>query len=343
MQISILLFWDNLRKLDVIDFVLFYFHICIKRKAMLIEYNFAEDLLEEIDDQLDQYQEDNEIKFSNSSPTSKRTNFESLIKLNEFSFPVFTRSSSNQIIIARYFFEIEAARWEKEKSEFVEQGKEKAIEKLINSEFFSYRETIFIAIQTKISNLINEYSRVFEATKETNFLFGIEDEEKILVNHQNKYMKVLNSNDQQMQIIEGIWLNKEISDLVTKIYLRFISLRLKLLNPVPVEFEEAPKQNLAKIIWNGDQRDLLELFVELEYKGWIEEPKPGDRNKTAKAICNLFDLSLTKRTKENRVVESFYQIYKGDLNGVTKKREYDAVLKSIHKRSFCEIRENSKV
>lgn len=303
---------------------------------MIIEYNFANDLLEKIEKELVKYDDKNKIQVIKQFSIGKSANLEWMNKSQDFSFPINSSGSTEIIQITKEFYELLVNGWKVKHPELVKNGIPAKIESMMESDFPD--ETIHSAIYDKVSRLIYQYDEVLKCTKETNGLFGIEDEEKILSIHLNKYNEILSSDFKQIEFLYGITLNKNISDLILKIYIRFINLRLEMLNPKITQFAERKTEITPKILWKGSQRDLCELFIELQEKDWINEFEWGERNKIAQSICNLFDLTLTKKKEKSNVENSFYQILKGTHNPKTKKREYDEVLGKENDRKFKEMK-----
>lgn len=304
---------------------------------MIIEINFANDLLEKIEGELINYENQNKIELRKYS-LGRKKDFDWINKNQEFSLPINSSGATEIIQLTSDYYENLVNSWVKKHPELVEKGVEATIKSSMESD--SPDETIHIAICDKISNLIYQYNLVLEVTKEANGLFGIEDEEKILLIHLNKYREILSSDVKQIDFLYGITLNKKISDLILEIYVRFINERLKMINPKLSQIDTNHKEKATKILWKGSQKDLCELFIELQEKGWIDEFKWGERNKIANSICNLFDLTLTKKRENSDVVNSFYQILKGIHNPKTKKREYIEILGSENDRKFIEIKKN---
>lgn len=305
---------------------------------MIIENNFASDILEKIEEELNLYENHREIEFKDYSILKMNPNFELIRNTQYYSLPIFSSGAKELIQITREFYEILTSNWEKEHPKLVINGLQETINSNMKNDFPC--DTIYSAIFRKISNLVDSYDMVLKATRESNQLFGIKEEEKILLIHLNKYDKIINSDSEQINIIQGITLNKKISDLVLEIYIRFIERRLKMLKPEYPKLNTKRNGELTKILWKGGQKDLLELIVELQEKGWIEKFKYGEINKMAKSICNLFDLSLTKKNEESDPCKSFYQILKGVNNKKTKIREYDEILGDLRERKFEKIKEN---
>lgn len=303
---------------------------------MIIEYNFANDLLEKIEEELISYESKNGIQIIKRFSISKSANLEWMRKSQDYSFPINTSGSTEIIQITKEYYELLVNGWQEKHPELVKKGIVETVKSTMESDF--PEETIHSAIYDKVSKLIYQYDEVLKCTKETNRLFGIEDEEKILLIHLNRYNEILSSDFKQIEFLHGITLNKKISDLILKIYIRFINLRLKMLNPKITQIEERKTEIATKILWKGSQRDLCELFIELQEKKWIDEFEWGERNKIAQSICNLFDLTLTKKNKNSNVENSFYQILKGTHNPKTKKREYDVVLGKESDRKFNKIK-----
>ncbi|MEP1490077.1 MAG: hypothetical protein ABJK28_16785 [Algibacter sp.] len=303
---------------------------------MIIEFNFANDLLEKIEEELINYDNKNKIQVIKRFSINKSANIEWIRKSQDFSFPINSSGSTEIIQITKEFYEILVNGWKEKHPELVKNGISETIQSMMESDFPD--ETIHSSIYDKVSRLIYQYDEVLKYTKETNGLFGIEDEEKILLIHLNKYTEILSSDFKQIDFLHGITLNKKISDLILKIYIRFINLRLNMLNPKITQIKERKAEIATKILWKGNQRDLCELFIELQEKKWIDDFEWGERNKIAQSICNLFDLTLTKKNKNSNVENSFYQILKGTHNPKTKKREYDEVLGKESDRKFNKIK-----
>lgn len=80
----------------------------------------------------------------------------------------------------------------------------------------------------------------------------------------------------------------------------------------------------SKIHWNGTQKELAELFIELYEKGWIDSLKH-------KTIQNCF-------TKSNTI----YQILKPIQDNKTKEKTYEGVYTKRYKAQFSEIKECTK-
>lgn len=307
---------------------------------MIIEYDFAQDLLEDIETELTTYDHEIGINISKGSAPSRSNNFEWIYNSQSYCLPIYSRNSTDIIQLDQYYFEIFFNGIKDKQPKLVAKG----IEATIESELKNCvpPSTIYTAISDKVSKLVFQYDKVLETTRENNNLFGIQEEEKILKNHLNKYNELLRSPSKQIEFLRGIVLNKKISDLILMIYIRFVNKRLNMLNPVVMPFNEPTPtaKELPKVIWYGSQKELCELFVELQRKGWMEKIQYGKINKTAKAICNLFDLTLTQKDHHSDLENSFYQILKGKNNPKTKQRAYDEIFGEHYHSKFDKIIQN---
>lgn len=100
-------------------------------------------------------------------------------------------------------------------------------------------------------------------------------------------------------------------------------------------------KTLKKLIWIGTQKELGELFIELMNKGFVKEIDMGayELNQIAENICNLFDLTSSKKSKNSDELKSFYQILKGEpdpKNSV--KRVYPQIYTARYQRKFERIK-----
>lgn len=307
---------------------------------MIIEYNFAQDLLEEIDEQLLLLEEQGIIQKNSASIAKLKPDFQRMRKVQNYSLPISSVEATDIVAISRIYYEISMSNWEEDHPTLIRKGLSETINSSFETSFPS--EAIGTAIYDKISRLVLEYDLVIQSTIESNGLFGIEDETKILLIHLNKYQEILSSHTEQIDLFKGLTLNKTISDLILKIYIRFINRRLKILNPELPRIEKNKKSQVQKIRWEGSQKNLCELFVVLQEKGWIEEFRYGDISKMAKSICSLFDLTLTKKNPQSDPEASFYQILKGTHNHETRKRGYNKTIGPLEQRKFNEIKENRR-
>lgn len=106
--------------------------------------------------------------------------------------------------------------------------------------------------------------------------------------------------------------------------------------------EATGKQKLkptSQIIWKGEKEHLVELFIELEKKGWIDPPFNYSQTlkKVVENIYNLFDVTLTEGKKGKKPKDpfnSFYQTFKGE-NRIK-------ISKDKKSKSFSDIKPNSR-
>lgn len=301
---------------------------------MIIPSDFADDLLDKIDEIIFDHYEKDQIGYNEK--IRPKVDLDWVSKSMKFSLPSSIQEAASSIYVTWHYYQVLVHGTVEQHPDFLSGTFEETVESTIKDNYLE--ETIQWAIRDKIHRLVFEYDKVLEATKESNFLFGINDEEKILKIHLNRYLEVLGSDLQQISIFPGIGVTKEISDLVLKIYVRFIELRLQMLHPETQMITPTDRGKSKKITWKGTQKELLELFVELQDKGWIDEIEFGDKAKVSHSICNLFDLTPTQKKESSDVENSFYQILKGKWNHDEKRHEYS--LPAENKRRFDLIKPN---
>lgn len=304
---------------------------------MILNRNFALELREEIEGHLYELENKKSIVFSNRSLRKHNLdlgNYHESLKWS-LSTEVYGASSINSI--SKSYYEIVTCKWEKEHPKLVLEGIDKTVDKLMDGAKEKPADSIMTAIDEKIDSLIYSYDKVLKMTQKTSAAF-LEDEEKFLINLYNWYSNIIESDAMQVDHIEGIWLSKKLSDLVTRIYMKFIDIRLNMLNPEIIQGKiiSRPEKNV-KLKWNGNQKQLLALVVELAQKKWIDPIEYGQFKKTSDAICDLFDLSMTQKNPKTDYRNSFYQILKGEFNKEKKKREYKSIENNPNKNPFGTI------
>ncbi len=306
---------------------------------MIIEYDFAQDLLQAIEQELENADKTGVIRTALDFPKVKTDDIERLFDAQNFCLPLFTRDSTEIVQISNYFYEIFFNGIQHKHPELAQDNISEAISDMMGKNRAA--SLIYTAIYGKINNLVFNYREVLRVTIAEDNLIGIHDEERLLLGHLNKYHQLLQSEEKQIDLLRGIILNKKISDLVLKIYIRFINLRLQILKPQRPEniSQNNIKTDFEKFIWKGNQKQLCELFVMLQEKGWIEEIRYGKINKAAKAICSTFDLTLTQKDASTDIENSFYQILKGKIDPDTKKRTYEDIFGMQYEFSFKGIRD----
>ncbi len=102
-------------------------------------------------------------------------------------------------------------------------------------------------------------------------------------------------------------------------------------NSVSPEFQN-------KIIWNGTQQQLCELFLKLKDNKWIEDFEKGNLKLFVSTLCNLFDIKKTKKKDTSDEITSLYQIFKGEINDENK--TYPFLEKPRYKKVIEEINKN---
>lgn len=306
---------------------------------MFLNLDFGREALNEIALALDKLNTENKITKEKFKP-QKHFNYKYVYESNQYCLPFGTRNPISYCRLDRLYFEI-FYNAEKDNHPFlISEGIEKAIDDHYND--CDPQLIISDHLFEWVTTLVLNYNKVLEVTKQRDWFQGIYDEEKLIINHMNRYSQILRSDNLQIDLCKGLLISKEISDMFLKILLLFLNERLKLLNPSVQDFKDSStkKRSSYRFIWNGEQKELCELIVELQQKGWIDEPAYGDLNSAGQAICNLFDLSKTKKNEKTNPINSFCQIYKGDINRRTNAREYKNIFKETYSKKFSKIELN---
>ncbi len=105
---------------------------------------------------------------------------------------------------------------------------------------------------------------------------------------------------------------------------------------------ESKNKPLRKLTWNGTQKNLAELFLELEKKGWIEKIETGQRAKICESIEAIFDLSQTKKSKDTNSLKSFIEIMTPFFDDRTKETSFPKVFSERYKKQFENIKSAKK-
>ena len=71
----------------------------------------------------------------------------------------------------------------------------------------------------------------------------------------------------------------------------------------------APFNTTKKIKWKGSLKQLAELTVQLEAKGYIEFDVFGELKSNVKALASFYDLSHTKKDSDSNSIESLYKLF----------------------------------
>lgn len=182
--------------------------------------------------------------------------------------------------------------------------------------------------------------------KKNSYLFPCCDDEAIILQSLiNYYSEVINSPDKQINFFSSdLQLNKTISDLLALGIVKIMEKTLEFKRPKGqnTSINKLPEHNKIderhKLIWLGKQKELLELIIELQEKGWINEIPTGSIKKAADSICRLFDLTGTKKSDDTDEVKSFEQNLKGEM--IDGKRVFDNIFGKRYHRKFNHIKKN---
>lgn len=197
-------------------------------------------------------------------------------------------------------------------------------------------------IDERLHNLIFEFAQCLDKTKAEYYFAGISDIKLIIKKLLNHYVNILNDEKIQLSVIDGLVLTKELSDSLTEIYIEFLEDKLAMLDidnvyikkTIPVTIKEE-----YKFKWKGKQQDILELFVELQNKNWINNLDENSLFKTAELLCKTFDFSDSQKKEGKSPVSSIYQLLKGEFDN--KKNRIYCFDKDGYKRKFDEIIESN--
>lgn len=309
-----------------------------------MESFIGDEIINSIETRLHELNDHEPIQIFGKSYNFKGIDYDFIQETNHFCLPNSVRPAITENRVDRFYFEIFFNAIKKEHPDLVRNGIEATIEKELANCYPP--QTLLIAITDMINNLRFNWRKVIEVTKNRDY-FGIDDEEKIVINHLNRYNEVLNSKEYQIEIVQGLIYSKEISDLFLQLLIRLLENRLNVLNPELVNNKQqfAKEQNLGagqfQFFWNGTQNELLELFVTLQEKGWINQIPKGRITLAAKSITRLFDIAATRKSTTSDPVNSFSQILKGEINN-DQKRDYTTCFGMNYEYKFSSIKESSK-
>jgi hypothetical protein len=178
------------------------------------------------------------------------------------------------------------------------------------------RELISSMIHEKIMNLSFEFEKALKWARTSYVFAGITDNVVILRNLLNLYQNVRRQEAFQLAHFSGMNLPKEVSDLMTDIYIIYLTDRLAMMEIKTVKTDQTitPIQEQGtQLKWHGKQQQLVELYLMLEQKGWVTNNELS-KKKVAALLCQLFDISDTKRKEDSNSVESIYQLIKGQTD-----------------------------
>jgi hypothetical protein len=179
----------------------------------------------------------------------------------------------------------------------------------------SRRQLVSDMIDEKLMNLYYEFELTLKRARKSYYFAGITDNATIIRNVLNLYQSVRKDESLQISHLGNIKLHKSISDIITDIYINFLSDRLAMLELKEVHGGQlmATINDDAKLKWNGKQQHLAELFLLLEKKGWISKNELS-KKRVATLLCQFFDLTDTKKRTNSNSVESIYQLLKGETD-----------------------------
>ncbi len=260
------------------------------------------------------------------------------------SFPYDIRSASENIIITLYVTELNYLVGEcNEEDSNLSTGIINDIKnsrKSVEVDNDGDKCTIYDYLITYFQSLVYNYDKFIENVKKYHFFYNIDNEQIILKNLLTIYKSVLNNSSTQIDLINGITLTKELSDHLLKMLVDFIEQRLSVLNPNEYFVNQNKINQILPLIeavkWNGTQQNLIELFLELIDKKWINEIESGKRRQFAKTLHQIFDIESTKKNDDSNSELSIYQKLKGELNG--KIRTYPFLENENYRRNFNDIK-----
>lgn len=125
-------------------------------------------------------------------------------------------------------------------------------------------------------------------------------------------------------------------------YIPFLKEEIKRIRQEEIKIARSPENSaiLKKLKWNGSQKNLAELILELQNKGWILEIQLNDLKEQVNTICSLFDITETQKKKDSNPIQSLYQILKGEKTN--DKREYTKIYSQRYKKNFDTIKKCAK-
>ena len=104
-----------------------------------------------------------------------------------------------------------------------------------------------------------------------------------------------------------------------------------------IEVQPTGTKPPKKLKWLATQRDLAQLLITLQEKGYVAPIEDGDNASVCRNICNLFDLSETQKGENTDPVHSFTQIMKKDTDPITYQVTYPRAFSKKKKSVFADI------
>ena len=130
-------------------------------------------------------------------------------------------------------------------------------------------ETVDYFIEEFFNKLVFHFDKFIENAKKFPFFLGIDDEETILLNLIKHYKSTLLNESIQIDFFWALQLPKKINDQLILLLLEHLEQRIAILNIKVTDIVFENKSSFSpefqnKIIWNGSQQQLYELFLKLK-------------------------------------------------------------------------------
>lgn len=204
-------------------------------------------------------------------------------------------------------------------------------------------ETVECFIDEFFNKLVFHFDKFIETSKKFPFFLGINDEQIILLNLIKHYKSTLSNESIQIDFFWAIQLPKKINDQLLLLLIEYLEQRVAILNIKTTDIIFENKNSVFpefqnKIIWNGNQQQLCELFLKLKENKWIEDFEQGNLKLFVSSLGNLFDIKKTKKKDTSDEITSLYQIFKGEI--IDGKKIYPFLEKSRYKKVIKEINKN---
>lgn len=161
-------------------------------------------------------------------------------------------------------------------------------------------ETVECFIDEFFSKLVFHFDKFIESSKKFPFFLGITDEQIILLNLIKHYNSTLLNESIQIDFFWAIQLPKKINDQLLLLLIEYLEQRVAILNVKTTDIIFENKNSVSpefqnKIIWNGTQQQLCELFLKLKEYNWIENFEEGNLKLFVSSLCNLFDIKKPRK------------------------------------------------
>lgn len=204
-------------------------------------------------------------------------------------------------------------------------------------------EAVECFIDQFFNRLVFRFDKFIESSKKFPFFLGINDEQIILLNLIKHYKSTLLNESIQIDFFWAIQLPKYINDQLILLLIEYLEQRIAILNVKITDLIFENKNSVSpefqnKIIWNGNQQQLCELFLKLKENMWIEDFEEGNLKLFVSSLCNLFDIKKTKKKDTSDEINSLYQIFKGVI--IDGKKTYPFLEKPRYKKIIEKINKN---